>query len=255
MPSTSHSYRVEAVILRHMDWGEADRILTLFTLQKGKLRAIAKGVRKPKSRKAGHLEPVSRVTLQLAKGRDLEIITQAETVEPYLEIKSDLTKLGYATYLIELTDRFTYDEGENAGLYHLLVEGLNHIRDESNLFVPIRYFELHLLDLVGYRPELLRCVVCRKEIQPEDQYFSIEKGGVLCPSCGRNEPDSQPITMLALKYLRHLQRSGYAEASRISPTPGTQREMENLLYADLKHYLSSGLRSVEFIRKMKNVEK
>ena len=84
------SFRLEAVVLRHNDWGEADRLLGLFTLEMGKLRALAKGVRKLRSRKAGHLEPFTRVNLLLARGRDLPLITQVETLDPYLPLHEGL---------------------------------------------------------------------------------------------------------------------------------------------------------------------
>jgi hypothetical protein len=124
MPSQPHSFRAEALVLRHSDWGEADRLLTLFTRELGKVRAIAKGVRKIRSRKAGHLEPFTRVSLQLARGRDLLIVTQAETVDAYLPLGESLVLTGYASYVIELLDRFTYEEGENRALYSLLTDTL-----------------------------------------------------------------------------------------------------------------------------------
>lgn len=254
MPAAPHSYRVEAVVLRHSDWGEADRILTLFTLQNGKIRAIAKGARKVKSRKAGHLEPVTRVSLQLAKSRDLDIITQAETIEPYLEIKEDLLRFGTASHVIELVDRFSREEGENRALYQLLVDTLRRIQLEEDLFIATRFFELRLLELAGYRPELFYCVNCGKVVQAEDQFFSLEKGGVLCPSCGRNDPESRVVSLNALRYLRHLQRSNYLEATRAAPAEAVRHEMESLLAADLEHFLGSRLRSREFLQKIKDLK-
>ncbi len=93
MPRAEHSLKVEAVVLRHSDYGEADRLLTLFTREQGKLRAIAKGVRKMQSRKAGHLEPFAQVTLMLAQGHDLWIVTQAEAIESLQPLREDLTRL------------------------------------------------------------------------------------------------------------------------------------------------------------------
>ena len=113
MPSSERTLRTEVVVLRHTDWGEADRLLVLFSREAGKLRAVAKGVRKLHSRKAGHLEPFTRVKLLLARGRDFWIVTQAETVDAYLPIREDLVRTAYAAYVIELLDRFTYEEGEN----------------------------------------------------------------------------------------------------------------------------------------------
>src|SRR5512135_3495534 len=125
MPKTEHSFRVTAVVLRHSDWGEADRLLTLFTREQGKLRAVAKGARKARSRKAGHLEPFTHVRLQLAKGRDLPIVTQAETVDAYLPLRENLVLTSQASYVMELLDRFTYEDGsENSAIFRPLTETL-----------------------------------------------------------------------------------------------------------------------------------
>lgn len=111
MSGRERSQRVEGVVLRHNDWGEADRILVLYTLEMGKIRVIAKGVRKVRSRKAGHLEPFTRVALLLARGRDMQIVTQAETLGAYLGLREDFLKTTYAAHVVELLDRFTFEEG------------------------------------------------------------------------------------------------------------------------------------------------
>lgn len=247
MPRPEHTLRVEAVVLRHADWGEADRLLTIFTRERGKLRAVAKGARKMRSRKAGHLEPFTRVALLLASGRDLWIVTQAETVDAYLPLREDLERTGYAAYVIELLDRFTYEEGEAQSLYRLLVDTLQRVSAEEDPFLAVRYYEIRLLDLVGFRPDLVHCASCKEQIQPQDQFFSSMMGGVLCPKCGPNQPGSRPISMMALKFLRHLQRSVYAEASRANPGPSVRAEMESLLNDYLTYVLERGLNTPAFL--------
>lgn len=239
-------------MLRHADWGEADRILTLYTREQGKVRAIAKGARRIRSRKAGHLEPFTRVVLQLAKGRDLLIITQADTLEPYLAIGADLEKTGYASYVMELLDRFTYEnESENYPVFVLLTEVLGRIANEADSWLAIRYFEVQLLDHLGYRPQLHRCANCGKEIQPENQYFSPSAGGVLCPVCGKGRPDVWPISMAVLRLMRHFQRSSYAEAQRARPTPEDRAELETLMQKYFSYLLERGLNSPRFIKQIK----
>jgi len=254
MPTRQRSQRIEAVVLRHTDWGEADRLLWLFTRELGKLRAVAKGVRKPRSRKAGHLEPFTRSSLLLARGRDMHIITQAEAVDPYLALREDLVRLGYASYVIELLDRFTYEEGENRALYRLLTDTLARLNSEPDPPFAVRYYEVRLLDLVGFRPQLFHCTACEAEIQPEDQYFSAEKGGVLCPRCGRGLPDARPITMPSLRLLRHFQRSGYADARRARLGITQDHELENLMGHYLTYLLERGLNSPAFIRRVRRAE-
>lgn len=251
MAELPRSLRAEAVVLRHTNFGEADRMLVLYTREHGKIRAIAKGVRKIKSRKSGHLEPFTRVVLQLSRGHDAYIITQAETIDAYLAIRDNLEVTGYAALIIELTDRFTFEAEENQAIYQLVSEALNRLNNQEAPFICVNYFQIHLLDALGYKPELFVCSICRKEIQPEDQYFSAEHGGIVCPSCGKSHTGVRPASMGALKYLRHLQRSNYAEARKISPDPITRGEMDDLIQYYLGYILERGLNSPKFIRQIK----
>jgi len=251
MPTRQRSLRVEAVVLRHVDWGEADRLLWLFTREQGKMRAVAKGVRKPRSRKAGHLEPFTRVGLLLAEGREWFIVTQAEAVEVYLPLREDLVRMSYALYVVELLDRFTYEEGEHVGLYRLLVDTLGRLSSEAQPALATRYYELRLLDLVGFRPRLFECAGCGGVIQPEEQYFSAERGGVLCPRCGPQHAGARPISMMALKYLRHFQRSSYEDARRARLTPTLDREMEAIVQYYVTYLLERGLNTSPFLRQVR----
>lgn len=245
------THRVEAVVLRHQDWSEADRLLWLFTREQGKLRAVAKGVRKMRSRKAGHLEPFIRVSLLLAEGRDLPIITQAEAQETFIPLREDLVRMGYAAYVVELLDRFTYEEGENSSLYRLLVETLERLSQETELGLAVRYYEIRLLDLVGFRPQLFQCAKCAEEIKPQDQYFSALAGGVLCPACGRQAPEAHLVSQRALQLLRHCQRSSYPEAKRLRVSPAVDREVELLMQHYFTYILERGLNTPEFLRRVK----
>jgi len=249
MPRTERSIRVEAVVLRHSDWGEADRLLTLFTREQGKLRAIAKGARKMQSRKAGHLEPFTRSILMLARGHDLWIVTQAESQELYPRIREDLNLMGQAAYVVELLDRFTYEEGQNWQLYKLLVETLQRL-SEVDPFIPVRFYEMRLLDLMGFRPLLFECASCGEEIKPENQFFSAEMGGILCPRCGGRGQSARSVSVEALRFLRHIQRSGYREAARANPPDHVKQEMETLQNYYLTYLLERNLKSPEFIKQI-----
>ncbi len=251
MPASERSLKAEGVVLRHQDYGEADRLLTVYTREQGKLRLLAKGVRRLRSRKAGHLEPFTRVQLLLARGKEMWLVTQADTLDAYLPLRDDLVKTGYAAYVMELVDRFSYDEGANREIYHLLIATLERISAAEDVFLPVRYYEIRLLDQVGFRPELFRCVKCGKEIVAEDQFFSAEQGGALCPRCGIQQSGTLPVSMPALKYFRHLQRSTYAEALRAQITPAVRAEMERLIHFYLTYILERGLNAPEFLRQVR----
>ena len=247
------SFRVSAVVLRHKDWGEADQLLTIYARELGKVRAVAKGARKVTSRKAGHLQPFTHVTLQLARGRDLLIVTQAETVNAFLAIGADLMKTGYASYVIELLDRFTYDDdGGHPSTFKLLIETLDRLEKESDAWVAVRYYEMRLLDYVGFRPQLFECANCGREILPEDQFFSFSAGGVICPRCGQGLPNPVKISVETLKYLRHFQRSSYRDASRANPSPEFKKEAEVLMQGYFTYLLERELNTPGFIKRVKS---
>lgn len=251
MVERPRSFRAEAVVLRHTDWGEADRLLTLYTREMGKMRALAKGARKVRSRKAGHLEPFTHVRLLLASGRDLLIVTQADTLNAHLPLRADLERIGYAAYVVELLDRFVYEEGENASLFHLLTDTLTRLDAEPDAWPVVRYYEMRLLDMLGFRPQLFACANCEAEIQPQDQFFSAAQGGVLCPGCGAGLPEVRSVSLETLKYMRHFQRSSYAVARRAHPDPATRQAVEELVQAYLTYLLERGLNSPGFIRRVR----
>ena len=250
MPPQERSIRVEGIILRHSDFGEADRMLTIYTRDLGKVTAMAKGVRKARSRKAVHVEPFTRSSLQLARGRDLLILTQAEALDVYFPLREDLLLLGFAAYAIELLDRFTYDEEENRALYDLAARTLKRLERGDDPPLVTRYYELRLLDYVGFRPQLFLCARCEAEIQPQDQYFSAPRGGALCPRCGQPDPQARPLSMAALKFLRHFQRSSYRDAARAAIAPPVYAEMEQLMQYYLTYVLERGLNTPAFLRRV-----
>jgi len=247
------SFRASAVVVRHSDWGEADRLLVLYTREQGMIRAVAKGARKITSRKGGHLQPFTHVTIQLAQGRDLLIVTQVETVNAFLPLHDDLTKTGHAAYVVELLYRFSYEEeGGNPTLFRLLTETLDRIEKEESAWLPVRYYEMRLLDAVGFRPQLFKCANCGREILPEDQFFSFTAGGVICPRCGQGLPNLMRISVETLKYLRHFQRSSYREASRANPSLEIQKEAEVLMQGYFTYLLERELNTPGFIKRVRS---
>ena len=248
MARAEHTRKVEALVLRHSDWGEADRMLVIFSPHQGKTRVVAKGVRRLRSRKAGHLEPFTRVSLLLARGRDLWIVTQAETIEAFMPLRENLVLTSQAAYVVELLDRFTYDESPNPTLYRLVCETLARLSTGEDPFTVLRYYDIRLLDKLGFRPQLFECVRCGQEIKALDQYFSAQEGGVICPTCGLHQPGLKPVSMPALKYMRHFQRSSYADACRADVPPVARVEMDALLNHYLTYQLERGLNTPKFLK-------
>lgn len=250
------STRVEAVVLKHYEQGEADRMLTIYTRQHGKVRALARGVRKVRSRKAGHLEPFTHASLQLAKGRYWYVVSQAEAINTFPALRQDLEKVGYASYVVEMLDKFTYEEEEsNHAIFRLLVETLSRLESQADSFTPILYYEIHLLDLLGFRPELQRCVVTEEEIKAQAQYFSAALGGAVSPEAGGGLSGAVPVSLNALKYMRHFQRSTYAQAQRAEIDPAVQQELETLMQYYITYLLERAMNSPGFLRQVRHQSK
>ncbi|HEY7527364.1 MAG TPA: DNA repair protein RecO [Candidatus Limnocylindria bacterium] len=251
--SRARLYKTEAIVLRSMDLGEADRVLTVLTPRLGKLRVIAKGIRRPRSRLGGGLEPFSDVHLVLAIGRTFDVVTQVALEDPHLGLRNDLHSTAAAWYLVELADRFCEGSADSHDAFVLLAQGLAALDAapaEVSREVIARWFELHLLDVMGFRPELARCLECGAEIGPVDNSFSAAAGGVLGPECRHAALGARPIDADALKVLRHLQRSGLGDVLRLRLPSATAREVERLLHATVSAVLERELRSRDFFEEV-----
>lgn len=240
-------YRTEAVVLSRINIGEADRIVTIFTPTRGKLRVVAKGVRRTHSRLSGHIEIFNQCNLMIATGRNLDIITQSETIEVFRQLRSTLNLLDYANYVAELLNSLTEEGQENYPLYKLLVETLTAINNGADPDITLRAFELHALGYSGYRPQLENCVRCNAELQPILNYFSPEMGGVLCNSCGQIERRSSELSVDALKVMRYLQRNPFASGPRLRLPLELRRELEIVMRGYTRYILERDLKSIELI--------
>ena len=244
----SRLYRTPAVILKRTDLGEADRIVTFFSRDVGKIRAVAKGVRRTTSRSAGHLEPFTLSDVMFAVGRELDVISQADTLEAFREIREDLELTTHAYYLAEVVDLLTEDRLENRDVFDTLVEGLRSLRATHDPRMVLIVFHLRLLEVLGYRPELRECVSCRATIEPNRNHFSALLGGVLCPACGPREPTARDIGTSALKLLRFVQQARGQRAVSVPPEVG--REAEALLRDYAEHIVERRLRSPALIARV-----
>lgn len=245
-------YKTEAIVLRTMDLGEADRVLTVLTPRLGKLRVIAKGVRRPRSRIGGALQPFSDVQLVLAVGRTFDVVTSSALEDPHLGLRNDLHSTAAAWYLVELTDRFCEGAADSHDAFRLLAQGLSALDAGSDVAreVVARWFELALLDAMGFRPELARCIECGAAIEPEGNAYAPVAGGVVCPQCAHAAHAARPISADALKVLRHLQRSPLVGVLRLRLAPALHRDVERLLHATVSAVLERELRSRDFLEEV-----
>jgi DNA repair protein RecO (recombination protein O) len=249
------TYRAEAIVLKGMDLGEADRVVTLYTRYFGKLRAIAKGARRPTSRLAGHVEPLAHATFQLAKGRELDVVTQAETKETYRGLRETLVETAAGWYVAELVDRFTVDRVPSAPTFDLLATALRHLDRGQPAGLVCRWFDLHLLDRAGFRPELFRCVHCTLLLDERDHLFSPMGGGVLCARCRADaEGAVGVITVRALKSLRYLLRSEFAQAAQLRIDAALALELERHLRSFLHVVLDRDVNAARLLDDVRGLQ-
>lgn len=255
-------YHTEAIVVRRRDQGEADRVLVLCTSQ-GKLAVIAKGVRKIRSRKAGHLELFTHARLVLARSRSSwDVVSQAETVEPHTILRGDLARGTYARYVAELYDRFVAEGEGGRPLFDLLRRTLGYLCEaepgrETALLV--RAYEQRLLALVGFRPEWDRCGGdgCGRPLEPEgSEPFGLdpERGGALCPACYRavrKERGVIPLSPPALRLLRACQREPFSRLRERAASPALLNEVERAARHYITYHLEQDLRSGVFLRRIR----
>ncbi|MCJ7717066.1 MAG: DNA repair protein RecO [Anaerolineales bacterium] len=254
MSIRERSIRTEGIVLRRKDFGESDRLLVLFTRKLGRVSVIAKGARKPSSKISGHLELFMRSSFLISRGRNLHILTQADAIEDFEPLRKNLTGFGLGSYVVELIDAVTYEEGSNEKLYNLLISTLDSLSAGENTDIIIRYYEIHLLDLVGFRPELFVCVECNKKIIERDQFISGHLGGTVCPECalGNTVRGLKPVSARVLKYFRHFQRSDRNSLIALDIPGEIMDELEKLIQYYLTHTLESHLNSPVFNKRIKD---
>ncbi len=244
-------YRVSAIVLKRRDQGEADRLLTVLTRDRGKLTLLAKGVRRPASRKAGHIEPFTLVDLLVAKGKSLDLVTQAETSEAHRALREDLWRSTWAYYVAELADAFTVEDDPQALLFELVAETLDRLNRGDDPALAVRYYELHLLGLVGYQPQLFRCVACDALLEPEVNFLSIERGGALCPKHGAHLVDTIALPVNVLKVLRYLQTRDWSQVAQLQLSSQISGQLETMLARYIVYHLERTLRSATFLDRLR----
>jgi len=243
-------YRCDAIILRRMDLGETDRILTLLTDRFGKIRVIGKGIRRPTARLGPHLELFSTARLMLSRARDLDVITSAETIDLHGGLRSNLDALGVASHCAELVDRFLADRDENRAVYRLMGTALERLDSGADPDRVARWFEVVLLGEMGVRPELFNCVVCEQPVKPEPNRFSFRLGGILCQEHSDRDISAITLSVAAQKVFRLLIRGDLDAFLRLTVSDPVLRELETVLTAFITHQIERDLNSLKVMRRV-----
>lgn len=245
------SLKTRAIVLKRMDLGEADRLLTLFSEERGKVRAVNKGARKTLSKLAGHLEPFSLVFCQLQEGRNFYTITSAETEDPFIGIRNQLSKTSLAYYFLEMVDALTVDEEAQPTVFELLKESLSllelGIEPLQDRFITAA-FTLRFLVEMGYRPELFHCVHCHTDLQPDNNTFSAKLGGILDLSCRQEDKNAAKLSSNSIKAMRVIADHPIQVITRLQFDTQLLLELEQVIEQYIRYQTGREMRSAVFIR-------
>jgi DNA repair protein RecO (recombination protein O) len=244
------SYNASSLVLHRSDLGENDRLLTLFTREKGKLNAVAKGARRGVSRLSGATELFVLAKLQLAVGRSLDIVMQCEIEKSFTALRMDLQKLARATYFCELLDRFTGDRDavSSPELFDLTVAALLLLERASEYpDAVVHAYELQLLSALGYAPVLDRCVACGNLVSGQGIGFSPALGGLICTQDRSRVDDAVGVSRESVQMLRVLESGEPAEVLRLAPAAASAAEMAKALGRFVRSRSDRNLKSADFL--------
>jgi DNA repair protein RecO (recombination protein O) len=239
-------YRTTGIIIRRMDVGEADRLITVLTPE-GKLTATARGVRKTASKLAGHLELLSECQLQLARGRSRDVITQSMALSRFEPVHNALLTMAAGYYVAELADAMVADEETAPGAYTCLKQTLQHLPTAPTVDMVLHWYTLQLCDAAGYRPQLVTCVVCGQMLTEAAERWSVRQGGMLCNDCRRMDSQAQLIELAVFKVLRFTQRESLAVVMTIKQPPEVHDRVFALLRQWVMQQSERRLRSATFL--------
>jgi DNA repair protein RecO (recombination protein O) len=250
------TYRTIGFIIKRNDFGEADRILTLFTQYKGKISAIAKGVRKMESRKGGNVELFNLTRFQLAEGKSMDLVVEAEVEESYRHLREDLHLISLVYQLIELVDQFIQEDQQSSVAYLLFKQALSSLNNsptEEEARKIAAFFQINFLTTVGFKPEMTQCVKCGHKLVEDGNIFSPHLGGVVDKNCRLQVVSGVEISIEAIKTLRFFQTEDWAKAQKLKIEPLVLHEIENLLQSYIEFVLEKDLKAVAFSKKTRTL--
>lgn len=251
-----YSFSTEGLVLKRKNFGEADRIVTIFTRNRGKVPAVAKGIRKISSRRAGNLELLNHVKVYLSHSSKMPILTEASSLNTFQNLKGDLSKLSLSYLILELVDKFFDVEQENHKIFDLLVESLEAIDNADNFEKAKLFsfgFQIKLLKEVGYLPEMFKCVRCSGALKPKNNFLSPNLGGLIDELCAKDSIFSKAVSERAIKALRFLENESIDIIDRLYISKKISSEVAEILNFYTIFFLEKDLQSAKFALQVEKV--
>lgn len=232
-----------------MNFGEADKILTILTERFGKIKAISKGVRKIKSHLAGSLEPFMLVDLELYEGKTFFTITGAKIDKEFQHLHKDIKKMSQAFYVAELVDKFVEERERVPTIYTLFGETLNCI-ERGNKQIFIKAFCLKLLNEAGFKPELFNCVHCKKKVMENCVYWDEVEGGVICEDCQNKYHHGRKVSDNMIKFFRFIEDNSITNMDCLKISKNIENEAENVLDNYIQNIIEREIKSNKFMKEL-----
>lgn len=239
-------YRTRALVLRTRNFGEADRVLVLFSEDYGKFEAVVKGARRQRSRFIGNTLAFNFIKAMLLTGKSLDTLSQAELVHSFSQFREDLTKLAYASYWVELIDGFIPERQEANEIFRFLLASFIVLEKTPDPAVLNMAFELRLLDYLGYQPQIANCVGCGKPFQ-HDMAFSAQAGGAVCTGCSLKYRDAVPVVEADLQILERFRGIDLRKLDQLTLEPAQSRLIQKILRGFIEARLDRPLKSQVFL--------
>lgn len=238
-------YKTKGIVLKTHKLGESDRIITILTGNHGKIGAVAKGVRKTKSKFGSRLEPFTHVDLLLYKGRNLDIVTQAEIIDSFADIRENFDRITFGSAMLDLVNKVSMEGERDFALYNLLHRSLGVISQlERNFRLLLIAFDIKLMSISGYMPKLEHCVICGKNTTTRIR-FNYERGGITCEECNPPSRDSIVITPAAVELFMKLIRLPLSEVVEFEADMRLEDELYFLMRDYVSYYIQARLKSRE----------
>lgn len=243
--------KLEGIVIRTTDYGETNKVITLYTREAGKVGVMARGAKKPNSRLSAVTQLFTYGQFMVQAGSGLGSLQQGETISTLRAIREDIFLTAYASFIVDLTDKSTEDRKPNPFLFELLLQTLQYINEGYDLDIITNIYEMKMLNVLGLYPVLDQCSVCGNT---EGHFgFSIREGGLICHRCVEQDPYHYKISQSAVKLLRLFYIFDLGRLGNISVKPETKAELKKIISAYYEEYSGLRLKSKKFLDQMERM--
>jgi len=245
-------YKTEGIVLKSTEFEEADKIVTIYTKNYGKISAIAKGVRKIKSKFGSSLEILTHSIFLIYKGRNIDIVSQTEILESFFSTSKEVIKFAFAVNCVEMVNKLTEEREINIGLFNLLKEVLHYLRKTDDPKLLTLSFKWQTISLLGYRPSINHCCRCNKSVEDQkEMYFNIKEGGLLCNNCvAEDKEECINVSLYFVKLLRKILITHLSTISNATIPDNKMKELEKITNIYIGYHSEKSFKTNEFLRSL-----